>query len=331
MTARAADLGALVRAARTPLADVALVGTVVAAITLVLYPVQELDPGVSSGVLYVLGVLLLAIYRGLWIGLVASVASAIALDFFHAEPVGRFDAKSAGDFVAIGVLLLTATVASFIADRARARIELREVQASRARVIAAADAERRRVVRDLHDGAQQRLVHTVVTLKLARGALERGDGDVIDRVDEALANAQRATDELRELAHGILPSILTHGGLRAAADALASRMPVPVAMDVAATRLPAGVEAAAYFVMAEALTNVAKHAGASRASVTATVGGGWLNVQIRDDGAGGARADGWGLLGMRDRLSALGGRLHVRSPHGGGTLIAAEIPVAGSP
>ena len=109
VTARAADVGALVRAARTPLADLALVATVVAAVTLVLYPVRELDPGVSSGVLYVLGVLLLAIYRGLWIGLVASVASAIALDFFHAEPAGRFDAKSAGDFVAIGVLLLTAT------------------------------------------------------------------------------------------------------------------------------------------------------------------------------------------------------------------------------
>ena len=164
--------------------------------------------------------------------------------------------------------------------------------------------------------------------RMARGGLDRGDSDVIGLVDEALASAQRATDELRELAHGILPSVLTHGGLRAAADALASRMPVPVAMDVAGTRLPANVEATAYFVMAEALTNVAKHAGASRASVTATVGGGWLNVQVRDDGAGGARPDGWGLLGMRDRLSALGGRLHVESPHGGGTLSAAAIPVA---
>jgi signal transduction histidine kinase len=329
VNARAADVGALIRAVRTPLADLALAAAVVAAVTLVLFPIQELDPGVSSGVLYVLGVLLLAIYRGLWIGLVASVASALALDFFHAEPVGRFDAKSAGDFVAIGVLLLTATIASFVADRARARIELREVQASRARVIAAADAERRRVVRDLHDGAQQRLVHTVVTLKLARGALERDDGEAIALVDEALANAQQATNELRELAHGILPSVLTHGGLRAAADALASRMPVPVELDIARTRLPANVEATAYFVLAEALTNVAKHAGASHATVTATVGGGWVKMEVRDDGAGGARPDGWGLLGMHDRLSALGGRLGVESPHGGGTLITAEIPVAG--
>ncbi len=332
------------------LADVALTGLVVGAITLVLFPISELDPGVSSGVLYVLGVLLLATYRGLWVGLGASVASALALDYFHADPSGRLDAKSPGDFVAIGVLLLTATVASVIADRARQRAEeaerrleleaelrtreaerirLHELQASRARVIHAADAERRRVVRDLHDGAQQRLVHTIVTLKLARRALERGDAAASRLVDEALVNAQHATEELRELAHGILPASLTHGGLRAGVDALASRMPVPVETDVPRARLAGDVEATAYFVIAEGLTNVAKHARASRAWVTATVVDGRLQVQVRDDGVGGARPDGFGLLGMQDRLAALDGRLRVESPSGGGTRVAAEIPVPG--
>ena len=310
------------------LADLALAALVVAAITLLLFPLSALDPGVSSGVLYVLGVLLLAIYRGLWIGVVTSVASVVALDYFHADPTGQLGAKSAGDFVAIGVLLLTATVASVIADRARQQIHLREVQASRARVIRAADEERRRIVRDLHDGAQQRLVHTIVTLKLARVGLERGEPGAIRLVDEALANAQRATGELRELVHGILPSVLIHGGLSAGVDALASRMPVPVETDVLSTRLSPNVEATAYFVIAEALTNVAKHAGASRAWVTASGGHGRLDVQVRDDGVGGARPGGSGLLGMHDRLAALDGRLHVESPRGGGTVIAATIPVS---
>jgi signal transduction histidine kinase len=311
----------------------------VSAITLVLFPLSELDPGVSSGVLYVLGVLLLATSRGLRAGLFASVGGAIALDYFHADPSGRLDAKSPGDFVAIGVLLLTATVASVIADRARQRaveaeelrirdaerIRLREVQASRARVIQAADEERRRVVRDLHDGAQQRLVHTVVTLKLARGLLDGGEAGAL--VDEALVNAQRANEELRELAHGILPSVLTHGGLRAGVDALASRMPVPVETDIPSTRLAPHVEATAYFVIAEALTNVVKHARASRAWVRATVGDRRLDVKVDDDGVGGARPDGTGLLGLQDRLGALDGRLRVESRLGGGTRIAAEIPV----
>jgi signal transduction histidine kinase len=347
VTARA-RAGRVVRSRGALLAELALAGAVVAGTTLALFPISELDPGASSGVLYVLGVLLLATYRGLWLGLVASVASAIALDYFHADPSGRLDEKNPGDFVAIGVLLTTATVASVIADRARQRAEeakhrvqpedelrtpeaerirLDEVHSSRARVIEAADQERRRVLRDLHDGAQQRLVHTIITLKLARGVLERGETGASPLVDEALVNAQRATDELRDLAHGIVPSVLTHGGLRAGVHALASRMPMPVEMDVPSTRLAANVETTAYFIIAEALTNVAKHARASRASVTATVADEWLDVQVHDDGVGGARPGGSGLLGMHDRLAALGGRLQVESPPGGGTLIAAKISV----
>ena len=140
-----------------------------------------------------------------------------------------------------------------------------ELTASRERIVAAADQERRRVVRDLHDGAQHRLVHTVITLKLAQRALERGAGDALSLVSEALEHAERATQELRELAHGILPAALTAGGLRGGVGALASRMPMPVEMDICAERLSATVEATAYFVVAEALTNVAKHARAASA------------------------------------------------------------------
>jgi signal transduction histidine kinase len=202
-----------------------------------------------------------------------------------------------------------------------------EVAASRARIIAATDEERRRVVRDLHDGAQQRLVHTIVTLTMAQRAVHNGEEDFPALLTEALDNAKQATNELRELAHGILPGALTQGGLRAGMDALASRMPVPVEIDVAVGRLPAAVEATAYFVVAEALTNVAKHARAGRACVAARVADGTLRVQVRDDGVGGALPDGNGLLGLADRLAALDGQLRVESPVGGGTLVAADLPV----
>jgi PAS domain S-box-containing protein len=202
-----------------------------------------------------------------------------------------------------------------------------EVAASRARIVAATDEERRRVVRDLHDGAQQRLVHTVITLKLARRALQNEEDGGPALVTEALDQAEQATAELRELAHGILPAVLTHGGLRAGVDALASRMPVPVENGVSVGRLPPAVEATAYFVVAEALTNVAKHARAAHAAVIARVHDGTLQVQVRDDGIGGALSDGSGLLGLADRLAVLDGQLRVESPAAGGTFIAADIPV----
>jgi signal transduction histidine kinase len=203
-----------------------------------------------------------------------------------------------------------------------------ELAASRARIVAAADDERRRVVRDLHDGAQQRLVHTVITLKLARRALGKETGEGPELVTAALEQAMRANQELRELAHGIIPSILTMGGLRAGVEALATRAPVPVENGVAVGRLPAAVEATAYFVVAEALTNVAKHAHAARAAVTARVEDGMFRVEVRDDGVGGARPDGSGLVGLADRVAALDGRLRVESLAAGGTLVAAAIPLA---
>jgi signal transduction histidine kinase len=202
-----------------------------------------------------------------------------------------------------------------------------DLSASRARVIATADDERRRMVRDLHDGAQQRLVHTVVTLKLARRALERDPSDAASLLGEALRQARTATNELRDLAHGILPSVLTHAGLRAAAHALASRMSIPVEIDVAVDRLPEAVEATAYFIVAEALTNVAKHARARRAIVTARLQDDTLLLEIHDDGIGGARADGQGLVGLSDRLAVVNGSLRVYSPPDCGTVLAATVPL----
>jgi signal transduction histidine kinase len=204
-----------------------------------------------------------------------------------------------------------------------------EAAASRARIVAATDEERRRVVRDLHDGAQQRLVHTIVTLKLARRALEHEQEAAPALVNEALDHAEGANVELRELAHGIIPAVLAHGGLRSGVGALAARMPVPVEIDVSVGRLPDAVEATAYFVVAEALTNVAKHAHADHAEVTARVEHGALAVQIRDDGVGGAQPDGSGLTGLADRLAALDGRLRVESRPDAGTLVTAAIPLPG--
>jgi signal transduction histidine kinase len=203
----------------------------------------------------------------------------------------------------------------------------REVAAWRHRIVAATDEERRRVVRDLHDGAQQRLVHTIILLKLAQRASGGEPERVPELLTEALEHARQANDELRELAHGILPAALTRGGLRSGVESLASWMPLPVEIDVSTVRLPGPVEAAAYFVVAEALTNVAKHARASRAEVTARIENGTVHVGVRDDGVGGARPDGTGFVGLADRLTALGGEFRVYSPAEGGTLVSAAIPI----
>jgi signal transduction histidine kinase len=202
-----------------------------------------------------------------------------------------------------------------------------ELAASRARIVAATDEERRRVVRDLHDGAQQRLVHTIITLKLASEAVQNDEDAAL--VSEALEHAEQANAELRELAQGLHPAVLTKGGLRAGVGALASRMPVPVEIDVSVDRLPTAVEATAYFVVAEALTNVTKHARATHAEVTARIQDGTLAVEVRDDGVGGAQPGGSGLIGLADRLATLDGELRIESPPDGGTLVTAAIPLPG--
>src|SRR5918997_6159083 len=206
-----------------------------------------------------------------------------------------------------------------------------ELTASRARVLAAADEARCRIQRDLHDGAQQRVVSTVLALKLARQALGDVPAQAAGLIDEALEHAEGATRELRELAHGILPSALSSGGLRAGIDSLVARVDVPVSAEVTGERLPPALEATAYFIVAEALTNTVKHSCADTAQIAAVVDGGVLRLVVRDDGIGGARSDGGsGLPGLRDRVGALNGELRIESPPGEGTVVAATLPIPAS-
>jgi PAS domain S-box-containing protein len=203
-----------------------------------------------------------------------------------------------------------------------------ELIASRARIVAAGDEQRRRVVRDLHDGAQQRLVHAVITLQLAQGE-NAATPQLARLVGEALDDSRRAIEELRELAHGLHPAVLTARGLAAAVEELADRAPVPVHIDIPDQRYPAVVESAAYFIATEALTNVAKYANASAARVTVTASRNALVLTIDDDGAGGAVAKpGSGLSGLLDRVAALDGMLTVESLPGAGTRIRAELPLS---
>ena len=199
---------------------------------------------------------------------------------------------------------------------------------ARQRIIAAADDERRRIERDLHDGAQQRLVAMTVTLGLAEARIATDPAGAARLVAHAREEAQLAVKELRELARGIHPAVLSDLGLGPALEALASRAPVPVEISgVPSEPLGHAIETAAYFVTAEALTNVAKHARARGAWVDLALEDGCLRLRVRDDGCGGANPDGTGLHGLRDRVDALDGQLAVDSPPGGGTAVTVEIPL----
>ena len=214
--------------------------------------------------------------------------------------------------------------------RARAlRERVDDLRGARQRIIDAADQERRRIERDLHDGAQQRMVAVAVTLGLAQAQFESDPGQARELIAEAREEAQLAVKELRELARGIHPALLSDRGLGAALEALAARAPVPVAVvGVPEQPLAPQVEACAYFVTAEALTNVAKYAHAQEATVELSLVNGSLRLEVRDDGVGGADVDaGTGLRGLRDRVDALDGRFDVESPLGAGTTVTVEMPL----
>ena len=203
-----------------------------------------------------------------------------------------------------------------------------KLAASRARIVEAGDAERRRLERNLHDGAQQRLVSLALQLRLTQSALERRPDDVLGLLVEAQAELARALDELRELARGIHPAILTDRGLGPALEAILARAPLPVELvQLPEERLPEQVEAAVYYVVAETITNIAKHAQAESATVAVTLVASSARVVITDDGIGGADpAGGSGLRGLADRIEALDGGLRIESAPGGGTRIEAHIP-----
>ena len=212
---------------------------------------------------------------------------------------------------------------------AEVRAQLAEVRESRSRIVAAGEAERRRVERDLHDGAQQRLVTLALRLQLALSSAQPADPELAAALDSAARELEGAIAELRELARGLHPQVLATDGLAPAIEALAERTPLPVEVDVATERCDEAVESAAYFVVAEALTNVVRYASASRATVSIRSDNGLLHVAVADDGVGGAEPSrGSGLRGLDDRVAAVGGRLRVESPPGRGTIVRAEIPCA---
>ena len=225
-----------------------------------------------------------------------------------------------------------ARVMLFDAPEVRVRRRLMHVQDSRSRMVDAAESERRRIERDLHDGAQQRLLAVTLTLSRARSRFDRDPEGARALLDEAQAEAKEVMEELREVARGLHPRVLTDHGLEAALPVAAGRAPVPVKVEVDLDGRPSPrAEGVAYYVASEALTNVAKHARASSARIAvrrvAARRGAQLEVRVSDDGAGGADPErGTGLYGLWDRLDAVDGRLEVRSPEGGGTVLTAEIP-----
>jgi signal transduction histidine kinase len=213
-----------------------------------------------------------------------------------------------------------------LARQLEAKVEL--LRASRARIVESGDEARRQLERDLHDGAQQRLVSLAVSLRVLRTRVD-GDPDLVREVEAARSELDHALDELRELARGIHPAVLDTG-LEGAVRALVARAPMPVTVrELPDVRLPSGVETAAYFVVAEALTNVAKYARAQEATVSVERQDGYLVVEVRDDGVGGANPSaGSGLRGLSDRVAALDGELELDSPPGRGTTLRARMPCA---
>ena len=214
-----------------------------------------------------------------------------------------------------------------ITERKRAESDLR---ASRVRLVEAQDAERRRLERNLHDGAQQRLVSLALTLRLARERMPELRAESLELLDRAQEELVLALEELRELARGIHPAVLSERGLGPALEGVAARSPLPIDLTgLPDERLPEPIEAASYYVVCEALANVAKHAGASRATVSVTTQNGTVVIEVGDDGIGGAdAAKGSGLRGLVDRVEALDGRLEFESEPSGGTRLRAEIPLS---
>jgi signal transduction histidine kinase len=308
----------------------AAITVAVAICTALVYPLKRVAPVDSLAVVYLVAVLLISAIWGLWLGVITALASVLAFDYFQLPPVGNLSLRHGSDWVALATFVIAATVGGYGARVAHSRSE---VIASRARIIAAADAARECLARDLHDGTQQRLVTTVVNLQLADQAFDRDVHGARELLQAALAEAGEALSELRELAHGVHPSILTNRGLGAAAAALAARSPLPVEVAVGDERYPPHVEVAGYFFIAEALTNVVKHAQATHAELNVRRRDGDLLIDVRDDGVGGADSAGSagsGIRGLRDRIEALGGQMQIASPPGHGTHLHAAIAHSGA-
>jgi signal transduction histidine kinase len=312
------------------LASVAMVAAVSGLVAL-------LDPRVPPLyllALYPLAVVAIAMVWGTGLAVVSAVLSVTVFDYLFIPPLHTLGVDNLADVVALVVFLATAVVVGVPAGRLRrALLESErlsnELAASRARVISAGDEVRRRVERDLHDGAQQRLISLAFELRIAQDTLPvelstlRADlGQVAEELTEVM-------EELREIARGLHPTTLSKGGLGPALRTLAQRSAIPVELHLnAVSRYTQPVEVAAYYVVCEALTNATKHADASRTEVVVEERGSTLRLRVCDDGIGGAEPKrGSGLIGLRDRIEALGGSIEVRSPVSRGTVIQVSLPI----
>ena len=268
-------------------------------------------------------------------GVLAALSAAVWFDFFLTRPYERLTITRRAD-IATTILILIIGVAvtelAVWARRRHARAQA-ELAASRARIVAAADEIRSRIERDLHDGAQQRLVSLALQLRAVQAAMPAGLEELDAELDRVAAGLASTIEELRKYARGIHPAILTELGLGPAIKALARSSSVPVQLDLRTNaRLPQRVEVTAYYVVSEALTNAAKHANAPAVRVSVEAAGGVVRLSVSDDGVGGADpARGSGLVGLKDRVEAGGGTLTVRSRLGQGTRLVAELPVRADP
>jgi len=284
--------------------------------------------------LYLLAVLPVAVRWGAGPAAVVSVASTVLFGYLFLPSGRRWWFAELDNAAATAVFLVTAVVVGNLAARlrqaAKHAIDSRaQLAASRARVIAATDATRRQIERDLHDGAQQRLVSLALELRQVESAIPADLPEIRADLGRMAGDLTEALDELRELSRGIHPVVLSEGGLGPALRAIARRAAVPVELDVRTReRFPEPIEVAAYYVVSEAVTNTTKYADATHVRVSLDAGGGALTLRVRDDGAGGADPTlGSGLTGLRDRVEALGGAIRVTSPRGAGTTLDVSLPL----
>jgi signal transduction histidine kinase len=321
------------------------VGVVVAALfivveTFLVYLLKVRTPGNACGIFYLPGVLLVSTVWGFGLAVTTSLASAVAFAGLCSWPAPFMWAEP-DNLVMITVFLAVALSANCLAYVARARaveadqrrqeVEASNVEltASRVRIVAAADDARRRLERDLHDGAQQRLVSLGLELRAAEASVPADLHPLREQISDIVTGLAGVSQDLQEISRGIHPAILSKGGLGPALKSVARRSAVPVELDVAVDRrLPESAEVAAYYVVVEALTNATKHAQASEVFVCIKAEGANLRLSVRDDGIGGADShNGSGLIGLTDRVAALGGHLQISSPAGRGTTLLADIPL----
>jgi signal transduction histidine kinase len=312
------------------LASVAMVAAVSGLVAL-------LDPRVPPLyllALYPLAVVAIAMVWGTGLAVVSAVLSVTVFDYLFIPPLHTLGVDNLADVVALVVFLATAVVVGVPAGRLRrALLEAErlsnELAASRARVISAGDEVRRRVERDLHDGAQQRLISLAFELRIAQDTLPVGLSTLRADLGQVAEELTEVMEELREIARGLHPTTLSKGGLGPALRTLAQRSAIPVELHLnAVSRYTQPVEVAAYYVVCEALTNATKHADASRTEVVVEERDSTLRLRVCDDGIGGAEPKrGSGLIGLRDRIEALGGSIEVRSPVSRGTVIQVSLPI----